>query len=80
MAIAGGHVGELTRVLHLFHVAPYLPARVVAWSAGAMALTDRVVLFHDSSRTGWRRPRSTAPASVSCPASSRSRTPGAGCR
>jgi hypothetical protein len=47
VAIAGGHVGELTRVLHLFHVAPYLPARVVAWSAGAMALTDRVVLFHD---------------------------------
>jgi hypothetical protein len=47
VAIAGGHVGELTRVLHLFHVAPHLPARVVAWSAGAMALTDRVVLFHD---------------------------------
>ena len=47
LAIAGGHVGELTRVLHLFHVAPHLPAHVVAWSAGAMALTERVVLFHD---------------------------------
>jgi hypothetical protein len=47
VAIAGGHVGELTRVLHLFHVAPYLPPRVLAWSAGAMALTERVVLFHD---------------------------------
>ena len=47
VAMSGGHVGELTRVLHLFHVAPYLPSRVVAWSAGAMALTDRVVLFHD---------------------------------
>lgn len=47
VAIAGGHVGELTRVLHLFHVAPYLPPRVVAWSAGVMALTERVVLFHD---------------------------------
>jgi len=47
LAIAGGHVGELARVLHLFHVAPHLPARVVAWSAGAMALTERVVLFHD---------------------------------
>ncbi len=47
MAVAGGHVGELARVLHLFHVAPHLPARVVAWSAGAMALTERVVLFHD---------------------------------
>ncbi len=47
LAVAGGHVGELARVLHLFHVAPHLPPRVVAWSAGAMALTDRVVLFHD---------------------------------
>ncbi len=47
VAIAGGHVGELARVLHLFHVAPHLPPRVVAWSAGAMALTERVVLFHD---------------------------------
>ena len=47
LAIAGGHVGELARVLHLFHVAPHLPPRVVAWSAGAIALTERVVLFHD---------------------------------
>ena len=47
LAIAGGNVVELARVLHLFHVAPHLPPRVVAWSAGAMALTDRVVLFHD---------------------------------
>jgi hypothetical protein len=47
VAIAGGHVGELARVLHLFHVAPHLPGRIAAWSAGAMALTDRVVLFHD---------------------------------
>jgi hypothetical protein len=47
LAIAGGHVGELARVLHLFHLAPHLPPRVVAWSAGAMALTERVVLFHD---------------------------------
>ena len=47
LAIAGGHVGELARVLHLFHVAPHLPPHVVAWSAGAMALTERVVLFHD---------------------------------
>ncbi len=47
LAIAGGHVGELARVLHLFHLAPHLPPRVLAWSAGAMALTERVVLFHD---------------------------------
>ena len=47
VVIAGGHVGELVRVLHLFHVEPHLPGLVVAWSAGAMALTERVVLFHD---------------------------------
>jgi hypothetical protein len=45
--IAGGHVGELLRVLHLFRVEPHLPAFVAAWSAGAMALAERVVLFHD---------------------------------
>jgi hypothetical protein len=47
LVIAGGHVGELVQVLHLFNVAPDVPQRVVAWSAGAMALTERVVLFHD---------------------------------
>jgi hypothetical protein len=52
LVVAGGHVGELIRVLHLFHLAPHVPARVVAWSAGAMALTDRVVLFHDRAAQG----------------------------
>lgn len=47
VVVAGGHVGELTRVLHLFHVEPHLPHVVIAWSAGAMALSERVVLFHD---------------------------------
>lgn len=52
LAIAGGHVGDLLRVLHVFHVEPHLPERVVAWSAGAMALTGRVVLFHDRAVQG----------------------------
>jgi hypothetical protein len=52
LVVAGGHVGELVRVLHLFHLAPHLPRRVVAWSAGAMALTPRVVLFHDRAAQG----------------------------
>jgi hypothetical protein len=52
LVVAGGHVGDLIRVLHLFHVSPHLPARVVAWSAGAMALTPRVVLFHDRAAQG----------------------------
>jgi hypothetical protein len=47
VVVAGGHVGELLRVLHLFHVGPHLPRVVIAWSAGAMALSERVVLFHD---------------------------------
>jgi preprotein translocase subunit YajC len=47
VVVAGGHVGELVRVLHLFHVEPHLPRVVIAWSAGAMALSERVVLFHD---------------------------------
>ena len=52
LVVAGGHVGVLVQLLHLFHVAPHLPPTVVAWSAGAMALTDRVVLFHDLAAQG----------------------------
>lgn len=52
LVVAGGHVGVLVRVLHLFHVAGHVPSRVVAWSAGAMALTERVVLFHDRAPQG----------------------------
>lgn len=47
LVVAGGHVNELVKVLHLFHVAPHIPETVIAWSAGAMALTERVVIFHD---------------------------------
>lgn len=47
VVVAGGHVGELVRVLHLFQVEPHLPRVVIAWSAGAMALSERVILFHD---------------------------------
>ncbi len=45
--LAGGHVGILMETLRLFEVT--LPAQVpvVAWSAGAMAVCDWVVLFHD---------------------------------
>lgn len=52
VVVAGGHVGVLNRVLHLFNVAPFLPGAVVAWSAGAMALSDRIVLFHDRAPQG----------------------------
>lgn len=46
--LAGGHVVELLDRLRLFRLQVPLAARpVVAWSAGAMALTERVVGFHD---------------------------------
>jgi hypothetical protein len=67
--VAGGHVNVLTDVLHLFNVAAALnsaasepaagPAAgrpVIAWSAGAMALTDRIVLFHDRAPQGPGHP------------------------
>ena len=47
LVVAGGHVGVLLRVLRLFGVGALVPPRVIAWSAGAMALAERVVLFHD---------------------------------
>ena len=54
LVIAGGHVGVLAEVLHLFNVAAALQvgSPVIAWSAGAMALADRIVLFGDRSPQG----------------------------
>ncbi|MFN8180085.1 MAG: Type 1 glutamine amidotransferase-like domain-containing protein [bacterium] len=50
LLVAGGHVAILANRLRFFDVAaalhPSLP--VVGWSAGAMALTERVVVYHDS--------------------------------
>ena len=56
LVLAGGHVGVLAEVLHLFNVATVLRSPVIAWSAGAMALTDRIVLFHDRSPHGPGHP------------------------
>jgi hypothetical protein len=54
LVLPGGHVGSLLRALRLFRfrIPDELP--VVAWSAGAMALTERVVLFHDFGPEGAR--------------------------
>ncbi len=47
-AIAGGHVATLLARIRLMGLADQLGQRpVVAWSAGAMVLCERVVLFHD---------------------------------
>jgi hypothetical protein len=52
VVMTGGHVGILVGALHLFNVAPQIRVPVIAWGAGAMALTDRVVLFHDRAAHG----------------------------
>ena len=56
VVIAGGHVGVLADALHLFNVAASLRSAVIAWSAGAMALAERIVLFHDRSAHGPGHP------------------------
>jgi hypothetical protein len=56
LIVAGGHVGVLAEVLHLFNVAAALRSPVIAWSAGAMALADRIVLFGDRSAHGPGHP------------------------
>lgn len=48
VCIAGGHVAVLLNRLRLFGLARALRTKpVVAWSAGAMAAAERVMLFHD---------------------------------
>ncbi|HXQ63830.1 MAG TPA: Type 1 glutamine amidotransferase-like domain-containing protein [Steroidobacteraceae bacterium] len=57
--IAGGHVAVLLNRLRLFGVAALARGKpLIAWSAGAMAVSDRVVLFHD------RPPQGAAHAEV----------------
>jgi hypothetical protein len=48
ICLAGGHVAVLLNRLRLFGLERLLRARpVIAWSAGAMAISERIVLFHD---------------------------------
>jgi hypothetical protein len=56
VVIAGGHVDVLADALHLFNIAASLRSGVIAWSAGAMALGQRIVLFHDRSAHGPGHP------------------------
>jgi hypothetical protein len=58
IVLTGGHVGVLLRLLQLFDVRPAESQTVIAWSAGAMALTEKVVLFHD------RAPQGPAPPEI----------------
>ncbi len=53
VAIAGGHVASLLNRLTMFQIGKLIGNRVVfAWSAGAMAISQRVVLFHDDPPQG----------------------------
>jgi hypothetical protein len=51
--IAGGHVAILANRMRLLDVAPLIADKpIIAWSAGAMVLAERIVLFHDSPPQG----------------------------
>lgn len=53
LAIAGGHVAVLLNRLDLFDLHELIGDHTVfAWSAGAMSVCDRVVLFHDDPPEG----------------------------
>lgn len=53
IAIAGGHVASLLNRLRLFGIADLARGKTIfAWCAGAMAISERVVLFHDSPPQG----------------------------
>lgn len=53
VCVAGGHVAILLNRMRLLDLHQLFGARpLLCWSAGAMALSDRVVLFHDSPPQG----------------------------
>ena len=53
LAIAGGHVAVLLNRLRLFGVIDLAAGKpIFAWSAGAMVLARRIVLFHDNPPQG----------------------------
>ncbi|GDX78686.1 hypothetical protein LBMAG42_04970 [Deltaproteobacteria bacterium] len=53
LCIAGGHIGVLRNRCFFFDLGPTLTQRpLYAWSAGAMLLTERLLLFHDHTGFG----------------------------
>ncbi|HVJ93223.1 MAG TPA: hypothetical protein VM580_25655 [Labilithrix sp.] len=53
IAIAGGHVASLLNRLRLFDIGSLVRGKTVfAWCGGAMAVSERVVLFHHSPPQG----------------------------
>jgi hypothetical protein len=55
IVLTGGNVAVLINRLRLFGVDRLLEhSNIVAWSAGAMVLADRIILFHDHAPEGRR--------------------------
>lgn len=53
LLIAGGHIGVLLGRLRMFGIPDtFKRLPIVAWSAGAMVLSERLVLFHDHAPQG----------------------------
>ena len=53
LAISGGHVATIINRLRLFGFSDFIDGHIVyAWSAGAMAISDRIVLYHDNPPQG----------------------------
>lgn len=53
VAIAGGHVAVLINRMRLFDIGSRIEALpIIAWSAGAMVVSSRIVLFHDNPPQG----------------------------
>lgn len=68
LVLAGGHVEALLDSLLLFNLEPALRRLpVVAWSAGAMVLTDRILLFHDRPPWGEGNAEWLSPGLGVCP-------------
>ena len=60
--VTGGNVAVLINRLRLFGFGALLAGKnLVAWSAGAMALSERIVLFHDDPPQGRRNPELFGP-------------------
>lgn len=62
VAIAGGHVALLLNRMRLFGLGELIAHKpLFAWSAGAMAVTERVVVFHDNPPQGAGNAEVVAP-------------------
>lgn len=62
LAIAGGNVAILLNRLHLFGIGHIFARHTIfAWSAGAMALTERIVVYHDDPPQGRGNPEVLRP-------------------